>query len=384
MEVLTIKQNLYTEQSHQYHFDYIRVFAMLCVVFMHLAGDALRVNVAYLGKNWHVINAAISFSFCAVPLFFMLSGYLLISSPKTADIGYLLKKRIPKLAIPLVVWSIFSALWIAVRDQTGMRSMLRSIAVMGSEPVMGHFWFMYTLIGMYFVAPVLHGGLRALDAGGRRYIWILLLLVEAITTLPIVLPANLVRYLPTRLFSELAFFSGHLVSFLLGWLLGQIKRKIPNILLIIVALTDWALITFMTYRLTVQNRDYTSIYQSQGRVFEILLAACIFLMGKQLLNRPLGFLCQIISPLAALAFPVYLMHNITISMMAQTWLPRQTAPELLFSTPLVVTVCYLVIKTAATIPPLCYITTGMNFRTACSTCNWVYTAHWIKQAVLKK
>lgn len=379
-----MEQNSHTNQAHQYHFDYIRVFAMLCVIFMHLASNALRVDTAYLGKNWHVINAATSLAFSAVPLFFMISGYLLVSSSRSADVGYLLKKRIPKLIVPLIVWSALAALWIAVRDGTGIRSALQAIAAMGSEPIMVHFWFMYTLIGMYLVSPVLHSGLCRLDAAGRRYIWVLLLLVETVTTLQMMLPAHLVCYLPSRLFSELSFFGGHLVSFVLGWLLGQTKRKIPNPLLIAVALVDWAFITFMTYRLTLQNGGYTSTYQSQGRGFEILLAACIFLLGKQLWNRSLGFVNQIISPLAALAFPVYLMHNIIISMMPQTWLPRQTAPELLFSTLLIAIVCYLMIKTAATIPPLCYITTGMNFRTACSTCNWVYTVRCLKQLLLKK
>lgn len=379
-----MKQNLHTDQAHQYHFDYIRVFAMLCVVFMHLASNALRVDTAYLGKNWHVINAATSLAFSAVPLFFMISGYLLVSSSRSSDVGYLLKKRIPKLIVPLVVWSALAALWIAVRDEAGIRSALRPIAAMGSEPVMVHFWFMYTLIGMYLISPVLHNGLSRLDTGGKKYIFVLLLLVETITTLQMMLPAHLIRYLPSKLFSELSFFSGHLVSFVLGWLLGQTKRKIPNPLLIVIALADWAFITFMTYHLTLQTGEYTATYQSQGRGLEILLAACIFLLGKQLWNRSLGFVNQIISPLAALAFPVYLMHNITINMMAQTWLPRQNAPELLFSTLLIVIVCYLVIKTAATIPPLCYITTGMNFRTACSTCNWVYTVRCLKQFLLKK
>jgi hypothetical protein len=41
-------------------------------------------------------------------------------------------------------------------------------------------------------------------------------------------------------------------------------------------------------------------------------------------------------------------------------------------------VCFLTVKTVATIKPLCYLATGMTYREACESCNWVYTYHKIK------
>ena len=36
-------------------------------------------------------------------------------------------------------------------------------------------------------------------------------------------------------------------------------------------------------------------------------------------------------------------------------------------------------KTVATIKPLCYLLTGISYKTACETCNWIYTYNKIKK-----
>ena len=142
-------------KKHYYYIDYMRVFAMCCVVFMHAASSSLRM---YLGSaNWMVLNVVTSLAFCSVPLFFMISGGLMLNSPKTADISYLLKKRIPKLIVPLAVYSAVSAVWLDFLAD-GSYSLYGWYQVMKKSldgPIMAHFWFMYTLIGMYIISPIL-------------------------------------------------------------------------------------------------------------------------------------------------------------------------------------------------------------------------------------
>jgi len=96
------------ENKHIHSFDYLRVIAALGVIYMHVASGALR---AELNAHWHCINVITSAAFTAVPLFFMISGYLLLTDPKTADIGILLKRRLPRLVIPLAAWTVVACLW---------------------------------------------------------------------------------------------------------------------------------------------------------------------------------------------------------------------------------------------------------------------------------
>ena len=39
------------QRKHIWYFDYLRVFAMLCVIFMHVGAGAMR---ELNGLNWHV------------------------------------------------------------------------------------------------------------------------------------------------------------------------------------------------------------------------------------------------------------------------------------------------------------------------------------------
>ena len=366
------------EKKHLYYFDYLRFFAMLCVVFMHCAVAGLRIPSDEIDTGWHITNILTSLSFSAVPLFFMISGYLLISSERTADVSYLFKKRIPKLVVPLIVYSALATLHVLnAQGKLGFSAFFSLFATAATNPVMVHFWFMYTLVGMYLISPFLYRGLSSLDDGGRKYLAILTVTVVFFVTAHAVLPVQVQQYVPYKVFSELLFFGGHISAFVLGWLLGSMKRKIPNFVLLLVAAADLFVIVFMTYKMTVARQTYTQIFQSQKLGFEILLAACIFVFAKQTLNRPSKLASLLILPLTALSFPVYLLHNVFLGVLnlvlGNTLYP--TSPQgICLLTLFTVVFCFVALKTLATIKPLCYAFTGMSYKAACESCNWVYTA----------
>lgn len=99
------------ERPHVDYFDGLRIFAALCVIFMHTAAGPLRAGV---NTDWHLLNVCTSLAFTAVPLFFMMSGYLLMTSRKTADISVLLRHRLPRLVVPLAGWTVVAVLWQAL------------------------------------------------------------------------------------------------------------------------------------------------------------------------------------------------------------------------------------------------------------------------------
>ena len=81
-------------------YDFLRVCSMAAVVYLHTTAGALRTpdNVPV----WHFSNLITSLCTTAVPLFFMLSGALLLKEEKTADLSVLFRRRLPKVLIPLL------------------------------------------------------------------------------------------------------------------------------------------------------------------------------------------------------------------------------------------------------------------------------------------
>ena len=78
-------------EKHVHYFDHLRLIALISVIYMHVAAGPLRSS---LGPERQIINIFTCIGFTAVPLFFMMSGYLLLSNPKTENMNLLFKKRV--------------------------------------------------------------------------------------------------------------------------------------------------------------------------------------------------------------------------------------------------------------------------------------------------
>lgn len=368
------------DKKRHYYLDYIRVAAMIFVVFMHSASNGLRYNTAAPGENWHLLNLCTSLAFTAVPLFFMMSGFLLFTSPKTADPLYLLRHRLPRLAVPLLSWSALCGAWYSFRSQAGFsladtgRRLLSSL----NEPAMTHLWFMYTLLGMYLLSPLFYGGLNALDKKGRVYLAGLLTVCMTFATLGGVLPA-LRPWLPQGVTGHVLLFSGHFFALIFGWLLGTWQKPPASRWLLGIALADLALITVMTWRRTVGSGAYDQLFQTQNRGFELLLAVCVFLLCRRHLNRPFGRLHSLVRPLSALCFPIYMAHGLALSILRALGMPDLSALQVAALTLSALAFSWLVTKTLASVRPLCFLFTGMTYEEARSTCSWQHTAAQLKK-----
>lgn len=318
------------ERPHVDYFDGLRIFAALCVIFMHTAAGPLRAGV---NTDWHLLNVCTSLAFTAVPLFFMMSGYLLMTSRKTADISVLLRHRLPRLVVPLAGWTVVAVLWQMFLAHTLTPGAIWAQLVTALHgPVMVHFWYLYTLIALYALSPILYGGIQVLGKSGRVYL------------------------------------------FVLGYLLGSYEKETPNWLLALGAVVLLAVISVGTWVRTVRTGEFNQSFQNQSAGFEIVLASCIFLLCKQTCNRPpRAWVKAVTGPVVALSMAIYLMHNIFLSMLFSVGVSVHSFGSTVGVTLLAFAACFVVTKTVATIRPLCYLATGKTYAEACRSCNWVYT-----------
>ena len=332
------------ERPHVDYFDGLRIFAALCVIFMHTAAGPLRAGV---NTDWHLLNVCTSLAFTAVPLFFMMSGYLLMTSRKTADISVLLRHRLPRLVVPLAGWTVVAVLWQMFLAHTLTPGAIWAQLVTALHgPVMVHFWYLYTLIALYALSPILMT----------------------------VLPDGAAQYVDLDIFDKLKIFGGHMATFVLGYLLGSYEKETPNWLLALGAVVLLAVISVGTWVRTVRTGEFNQSFQNQSAGFEIVLASCIFLLCKQTCNRPpRAWVKAVTGPVVALSMAIYLMHNIFLSMLFSVGVSVHSFGSTVGVTLLAFAACFVVTKTVATIRPLCYLATGKTYAEACRSCNWVYT-----------
>lgn len=366
-------------KKHIYYFDYIRLIAAVSVIYMHVAAGPLRRTINY---DWHAMNIVTCFAFTAVPLFFMMSGYLLLNSDKTADITFLLKKRLPRLVFPLIGWTVIAVLWRLIFGAgLSISGFYHGMVNAIQSPAWIHFWYMYTLIALYMLSPIIYGGLKNLDKKGHIYICALICALNLKTILTILSPEWLKPFFQINILNHLSLISGTVTIFILGYYLGNLKKRIPNIVLIATAAIVLSIIIFGTYHLTVKNGEFIQTFQNQYSGFEIVLASCVFLLFKQNCNKE----CKLFKavPVLSLSLPIYLMHNILLTAMLSKMFVN-TFWDTIYVTVLNFIICFIVTKTIATIKPLCYILTGIPYSAACESCNWIFTYKRAKNVLTKK
>lgn len=126
--------------------DILRIIACLMVIGSHSPMPRTDANGIFLS----------TLSYATVPsigLFFMVSGALLL--PVRTNTVSFLKKRLGKILIPTLLWSIFYICCDAIisEENTDWLRTICSIPFSAQgNPVL---WFMYALAGIYLIAPIL-------------------------------------------------------------------------------------------------------------------------------------------------------------------------------------------------------------------------------------
>lgn len=198
------------------YIDAIRVFAAVLVVTLHCLSYSLT-QVDTESALWWVTGLVSELTRVGVPLFFMISGYLIMGSDKTRRPGQFYKKRIRKLMIPFLVWNFiyYSYYRLAEKKPFWSFDFVSELFCTGSGY---HLWFIYSMLIVCLFMPFVK---LILDAGTRRMQWLFFLLVIMQTTLKPTL--NLLLGEKLYLYFAEDGMIGYLGYAVLGWLLGSSK-----------------------------------------------------------------------------------------------------------------------------------------------------------------
>lgn len=139
-------------KGHDPSLDALRIVAMLMVILIHTSGKGFP----NLSDHWWAVNTYESLSRACVPIFFMITGALLL--PRSHTVKNVLQ-RSWRIAFVLVAWSVIFLLYgrykaASLPDLAMLRAWVGEIL---RGPVMGHLWYLYSLIAAYFFIPVLAG-----------------------------------------------------------------------------------------------------------------------------------------------------------------------------------------------------------------------------------
>jgi surface polysaccharide O-acyltransferase-like enzyme len=199
-----------------------RIAAIFGVVFLHTANGVVK-GSAIGSDYWWIGNLCDSLARWCVPVFVMISGALLLDPGRKEDLKTFYRKRVSRILIPVMFWSLFFLLWRTFKgavegDPPSFVSLLKLL--LGGTPYY-HMWFLYMIMTLYIFTPFC----RKIVANSSRkemttYI-ALAFLMGALNTVY----AKLVS-VDSRLFTN--WFLSYIPFFFLGYMVRTSSRRIPR------------------------------------------------------------------------------------------------------------------------------------------------------------
>ena len=304
------------KQEHYSWIDALRFISVLLVIIIHVSTPLVNNWRDASFEDFMTGNIYDSLSRVSVPLFFMVSGYLLLSKQESILDFY--RKRVKKILIPFLAWSILYLLWEGyyIGGSYSFIGMIKSIIYeIITKPTAIHLWFFYTLIGIYALVPVLRlftSVAKGLDLWYFVGLWFLsgpvLLAFEMFTSIDV--------------YDQFGFLVGYFGYFLLGYVLAQYSYSRKQALFFFWLYLALAVGTALgTWSFSVQKeRLFLYLYNYLSPNI-ILMSASIFVVLLYWGGRKLSFVNSRMSSLFRLlgntSFGVYLIH-----IMVQTSLHR--------------------------------------------------------------
>jgi surface polysaccharide O-acyltransferase-like enzyme len=296
----------------------MRAIALTMVVWIHVASIYIYgPSQSQPDWNWISANWLMAPMRPAVLLFVMLSGAVMLPPHKAHEpISVFLKKRVTRIFGPFLFWNL---MFFGVRMWN--RGEQISLGQAGQAMIQGtvsmHFWYVYMLLGLYVITPMLRFYLQAAPRQNVAYT----LVVLAIGTFlgPMVQhwfgsEAMLLRFWP---------WAGYLFFYLAGYYFHAVRLPrslywmLPVVMLILAAGTAQA-----TYWLTLRagkldDTWYGSLTPSSINI--AVMTLCSFLWLKQLpydrWMQRWKWLRSTIKILSRNSFGIYLSHIIAIELL---------------------------------------------------------------------
>ena len=288
--------------------DACRIVAIFGVILIHTAAPVFYEYRSYTKDFFWVANFIHSFAEVSTSLFVMVSGALLLDVRELKDKFWRKGiKRILRITIPLIFWSLVYEQWLNYWKGQEF-NVLNFFNHMIHEPVMYHLWFVYMITGVYLIIPILRLISNELIVNNKfaLYFFMVWFLINTVT---VYYPLHLLNIL------NLPGFLAWPGYFILGYYLARsnyyknYSRKILALIYFVTSISTSFLTHIFNY--SSLNPNVTAYSHFSPNVVIASIAAFLWLRKSKIpqpFAKPLAYI-------SGLIFPVYFMHLLVIELL---------------------------------------------------------------------
>lgn len=293
--------------------DLLRVLATIAVVVLHTSTCWLDQSAAG-SSSFTVLCTYDALTRWCVPMFAMLSGAFLLDPKKSVGLRDIFLKYILRVLVALLVWGTFYALidhgysnghftW------DGLKTGLGHVLWANTHY---HFWFLYIIIGLYLITPILRAFVRGASRRDLHWFFLLVFLIcSLLPTLQTLFPNQMA--LPAAWLEKLDIhlvlgYVGYYVAgyYLKNYTLGRLAEFIIYILGILGAVvTVWG-----NAVLSARSGSFHGVLFSYHAPNVVFMSVAIFVLFRYVLGvSDERSRRQRLGGVARISFGIYLVHD---------------------------------------------------------------------------
>ncbi len=285
--------------------DNARILAIFAVIFVHVS----------VGVPWHSEPGSFLWLYGSsfdvlvrwcVPVFVMVSGALLLAPHDNESLGDFYKKRMSRVLIPILFWSLLYIVWGYFRENVQEPFTLSYVVgKLASGKPYYHMWFMYMLLGLYLFTPVFRAIIAKLTTRELVFFIGVAFAIDAVQTM---YEAWYVG--ESNLF--LTWFLTYVPYYLTGYLVRYHDLQISTRKLALIAV-GMAIITpaaLYVVNMTTQHGEAAYFFKNLSVTNIFLSLSLIFLLRR--MDFPL-LGAKLTPAVAKLTFGIYLLHMIPLA-----------------------------------------------------------------------
>jgi len=293
--------------------DILRILTIFAVVVFHVTTNRWFVLFNDSPGAWHTINVFVACLRWCVPVFFMLSGMIFLDPKYNITLKKLYTKTIPRILCALIFWSIaYRTLSPVTAHLLGLKDLsIDDFHRIYEEIFLGtpwhHLWFLYPLLAMYILTPLL----RIFTAHAKKVHYIYFLILYFI--FGSIIPTINARFQVHISFSitELFSYTGYFIAgyFFYKFDLTKVETRVLYILGIVALAGTYIISTATAMK---YGGPATQFFDRTGPN-TMLSAFFIFVLVKNIVNKSpkiLGYTNnKYITLLANCGLGIYLVHD---------------------------------------------------------------------------
>lgn len=315
--------------------DRIRIFAPFFVMLLHASAQLVAQFGQVRADWWYTAYFMDVFARPCVPLYVMLSGCFILNRDYT--IPKFFKKRVLRVLLPFIFWSILLTLGnIVIFKKTYVISHFPMQFF--TEPIYYHLWYVYMLMSLYLITPVLRGWIVSMGSNYAPLHYFIATWFIVSTIIPIFTFVT-GKYIAFQTQYVYGFIGYYVLGYYIGNCTIPISRNRQNWYAFIMWLVGFLFTAIAVYVHSTHSGKLNEFFFDNLQPNLILMSVGMFVLFKNLI--PEGIEGRKTKLIKNISYGLYLSHGFVLDIIRCFWIDH-TFIHPIIAIPIMAILCFII------------------------------------------